>query len=272
MQIELSCIGPISRPIAQYKWFDIWKVRRPKPSHSIPTLLGREAGHIAPNGRPASDIGESFVSPRVEERIEEAQNRLTCRDQGIVHEREDASSGGAGGAGTIEKHHGTIPDSNEALALGWDVGVAAASSVVKTAEFRAKAGNVRWDDRVLICRAGEVVGESSSRSKVIPGIERCDFRVDILGSTHRCDIGAAIGKRGKEHRGIFAVVGETFAARADPAITTGAEEGDASCTELGELVADWSSVGEWDSLFIITIGGADDLGYVLLGKDVLQPC
>ena len=157
------------------------------------------------------------------------------------------------------------------LTLSRDVRVAATGHVVETAELGSEAGDIGWDDAGLVARTREVVGEATSRSKIISRVEGCNFGVEVLGRAYRGDIGAAVRERRQEHGRVLAIVGDAFAAGADAIIATSAKECNASSTKLSELVADRLGVRQGDSLLVVAIGGADDLRDVILGEDILKP-
>ena len=116
------------------------------------------------------------------------------------------------------------------LALGCNVGVAAAGRVVETTELGSKTCNVGRDDTGLVRRAREVVAEATAAGKIVARVERSNFGVEVLRRANRGDVGAAVWEGGQEGRGVFAVVGEAFAARSDAIVTAGAEKCNATCS------------------------------------------
>ena len=97
------------------------------------------------------------MQPLIQARIQKPQRRSPARDQHVVHQRQDPRSRGTSSTGTIQDLDIAEPDRREMLALGGDIGVAAAGGVILAAVLRPEAGDVGRHDGVLVSGAGEIV-------------------------------------------------------------------------------------------------------------------
>lgn len=211
------------------------------------------------------------MQPLIQTRIQEPQRGPPTRDQHVVHQRQDPRSRGTSSAGPIQDLDIAEPDRREMLALGGDIGVAAAGWVILAAVLRSEAGDVGRYDGVLVSGAGEIVREAAAAGVVVVGVEGGDLGLDVLGAAHGGHVGAAGGEGGDEGGGVFAVVGDAAAGAADSGVAAGAEEGDSPGAELGELVADGEGVGFGHGRFVVAVAGADDLWDGVLREDVVEP-
>ena len=149
-----------------------------------------------------------------------------------------------------------------------------------------QALDILRDHLVLVARAGEVLAETTAG-----GVKSVDFPIgaEAVGRSHghglrlealRCSDGRDIWARrregGHELGGILPIVGNANTAVVTSSITHATiaraeEDRNATCTELCEAVADPLGIVEGDSLLVVAVGGADDLGEAFLGKDVVDP-
>lgn len=94
---------------------------------------------------------------RVQPRVQEPKRRLSLANQIIIQERDNRRESGAGRRGASDALCETAYDDGEVLALGGDVGEAAACGVVVCRVGGSLGGEERGYLGALVGRAGEVL-------------------------------------------------------------------------------------------------------------------
>ena len=112
------------------------------------------------------------------------------------------------------------------------------------------------DGIFLVLGAGEEVREAAR------GEEGSFFGVGVVGGANGGHVGAGARELGREVSLVPAVVGD--ASGADAGVARGEDHRHAAAAQLREQVADGAGVFLWDGLFVLAVGGRDDLRELVL--------
>ena len=163
--------------------------------------------------------------------------------------------------------------------MGSQIRVSAARLVVETLVGIAERVNVLWHDAVLVPRAGEVVAKATAaRVEIAETSRRVATRavsrflgLKVHGRTDSGDVGARGGEAGLELVLVAAVVCVAGVCAAETVVAGREEEGCASGTYLGELLADTLGVALGHGLLRVAVRGGDDAGDGVLGEQPVHP-
>ena len=205
-----------------------------EPSNSIPASQRREASGVTTDGTSRQDISEGRVALRVEPRVQESKHGLAGGEERVVDKSDDSGCGGCRGTGSVEEHVLAIIGDDVAVALRGDIGIGASGLVVETGKLVADFGQVVGHDGILVCRAGEVVAETTATCIAVLRIVGDDFGVDVLGASDRGHVWAAVGKTGEECARVLAVVAEASSVGTHTIVSGREEQRHTTSAELGE--------------------------------------
>lgn len=215
---------------------------------------------VAANGLTTSDIVQTLVPQKVDERIQESESGLSGRKTGIIQQRNDTSKDGRGSRGTstglefaatnnlvIRKQtvgsnvRETTPLEVGVLGVVFNGGLVQKTEVVPNCFF-------------LVPSTGEVSAEPTGAGSP------SDFRSDRLGTSHCCKERASSGENGIELSLVRAVV--AAASCTNTKVTARFQDRDTSQASQTNQIACTDSILVGNGLLVISVRVGDNLGQI----------
>lgn len=249
------------------------EIRRPQTGDripargSIPASIGNNRTPIGIARKPllaitagtraAHDVIQPLAAPVIQPGVQEAKDGLASAQPRIVEQTDDTGEGGGGARRAVELAQLALFIDGVVHALGGDVGESAAGGVEEALEAGAQVVMQEGADGIfLVLGAGEEVREAAR------GEEGSFFGVGVVGGANGGHVGAGARELGREVSLVPAVVGD--ASGADAGVARGEDHRHAAAAQLREQVADGAGVFLWDGLFVLAVGGRDDLRELVL--------
>jgi len=117
---RLPTLTPSIRTIDRIR-YHLPEIRRPIPSHRVPTLLSRETSHITTNGAADRNVGESLVPSTVNPRIQKTHGLQPGGNAGIVEQGDDGCKSGGRGGGAADGDNAALIRDHIVVALSGNI-------------------------------------------------------------------------------------------------------------------------------------------------------